>query len=218
MTKYTKPDLRERLKEEIKASGKGGRKGQWSARKAQMLAQEYKRQGGDYAGEKGPRSKHLDKWTEEHWQTKEGSGRAQTGEGMKRYLPERAWDLLSEKQKKETEQKKKGGKKQFVPNTRPARAARAYVDHGDATMLDQGQLKRLTKNEVVDIARQYDIRGRTRMKKADLASVLSKGFSKANSGMTKDELLKQADAYGVKHSRRRDELIHDIVHAAAQGR
>ncbi|MBD3241910.1 MAG: hypothetical protein GF331_15075 [Chitinivibrionales bacterium] len=213
-TKYTEPDLRERLKEEIKASNKGGRAGQWSARKAQLLAQEYKRQGGDYKGSKGKRSKHLDKWTEEHWQTRGGKGKADTGKEMKRYLPERAWDLLSEKQKKETDQQKRKAGKQFVPNTRAARAARAYVDHGDATMLDESQLKRLTRNEVVDLARQYDISGRSKMKKADLARVLSKGFSKANSGMTKDELLKQAEAYGVKQSRRKDTLIHDIVSAS----
>ena len=45
---YTKPTLRKRLFEEIKASGKGGSPGQWSARKAQMLAQKYKASGGGY--------------------------------------------------------------------------------------------------------------------------------------------------------------------------
>jgi hypothetical protein len=43
---YTKPELRERLKNEIKSSSKGGKPGQWSARKAQLLAQAYKRKGG----------------------------------------------------------------------------------------------------------------------------------------------------------------------------
>jgi hypothetical protein len=45
---YTKPTLRKRLFEKIKAGGKGGKPGQWSARKAQMLAREYKAQGGGY--------------------------------------------------------------------------------------------------------------------------------------------------------------------------
>lgn len=45
---YTKPTLRKRLFESIKAGGKGGKPGQWSARKAQMLAKEYKAQGGGY--------------------------------------------------------------------------------------------------------------------------------------------------------------------------
>lgn len=45
---YTKPALRKRLFESIKAGGKGGSPGQWSARKAQMLAREYKAKGGGY--------------------------------------------------------------------------------------------------------------------------------------------------------------------------
>ena len=45
---YTKPGMRKRLFERIKAGGKGGRPGQWSARKAQMLAQAYKKAGGGY--------------------------------------------------------------------------------------------------------------------------------------------------------------------------
>ena len=45
---YTKPGMRKRLFEKIKAGGKGGRPGQWSARKAQMLAREYKAAGGGY--------------------------------------------------------------------------------------------------------------------------------------------------------------------------
>lgn len=45
---YTKPAMRKRLFDKIKAGGKGGKPGQWSARKAQMLAREYKSQGGGY--------------------------------------------------------------------------------------------------------------------------------------------------------------------------
>jgi len=45
---YTKPAMRERLFNKIKASDKGGKPGQWSARKAQMLAKEYKANGGGY--------------------------------------------------------------------------------------------------------------------------------------------------------------------------
>jgi hypothetical protein len=45
---YTKPAMRKRLFEKIKAGGKGGKPGQWSARKAQMLAKEYKAKGGGY--------------------------------------------------------------------------------------------------------------------------------------------------------------------------
>ena len=45
---YTKPALRKRLFNIIKAGSKGGKPGQWSARKAQMLAREYKAAGGGY--------------------------------------------------------------------------------------------------------------------------------------------------------------------------
>ncbi len=45
---YTKPKMREGLFKKIKAGSKGGKPGQWSARKAQMLAKEYKDKGGGY--------------------------------------------------------------------------------------------------------------------------------------------------------------------------
>ena len=45
---YTKPAMRRRLYERILAGDKGGKPGQWSARKAQMLAREYKANGGGY--------------------------------------------------------------------------------------------------------------------------------------------------------------------------
>jgi hypothetical protein len=45
---YTKPSLRKSIFERIKAGGKGGAPGQWSARKAQMVAKEYKAKGGGY--------------------------------------------------------------------------------------------------------------------------------------------------------------------------
>jgi hypothetical protein len=45
---YTKPGMRKALFNKIKAGGKGGAPGQWSARKAQMLAQQYKKSGGGY--------------------------------------------------------------------------------------------------------------------------------------------------------------------------
>lgn len=45
---YTKPTLRKKIFQKIKAGDKGGSPGQWSARKAQLLAAEYKRAGGGY--------------------------------------------------------------------------------------------------------------------------------------------------------------------------
>ena len=45
---YTKPAMRRALFQRIKAGDKGGKPGQWSARKAQMLAKAYKDKGGGY--------------------------------------------------------------------------------------------------------------------------------------------------------------------------
>lgn len=45
---YTKPTMRKRLFEKIKRGTKGGDPGEWSARKAQLLAREYKKRGGGY--------------------------------------------------------------------------------------------------------------------------------------------------------------------------
>jgi UTP:GlnB (protein PII) uridylyltransferase len=69
--KYTKPGMRERIKDRIIAGSKGGKPGQWSARKAQLLAQEYEKSGGDYRGGKGKSQKSLEKWGKEKWMTKD---------------------------------------------------------------------------------------------------------------------------------------------------
>ena len=45
---YTKPTMRKRLFNQIKAGSKGGSRGQWTARKAQLLARKYKAAGGGY--------------------------------------------------------------------------------------------------------------------------------------------------------------------------
>lgn len=45
---YTKPSMRKSLFNRIKAGSKGGNPGQWSARKAQLLASQYKKKGGGY--------------------------------------------------------------------------------------------------------------------------------------------------------------------------
>ena len=67
---YTKPEMRERIKDRIMAGSKGGKPGQWSARKAQLLAQEYKKKGGGYKGEKTEGQKSLKRWGKQKWMTK----------------------------------------------------------------------------------------------------------------------------------------------------
>ena len=123
---YTDPELRDRLKAEITAGDKGGRPGQWSARKAQLLAHEYEQAGGGYLGEKTEAQEHLEEWTEEEWTTIDGKP-AERGEEMARYLPKEAWEQLTPAQRRATDRKKRAASKegeQFVPNTGPAREAR----------------------------------------------------------------------------------------------
>ena len=93
---YTDTALRERIKKRVMASTKGGKAGQWSARKAQLVAQEYEKAGGGYTGGKTKAQKSLSKWTGEEWGTKSGKPSTQgpkaTGE---RYLPKAAREALS---------------------------------------------------------------------------------------------------------------------------
>ena len=124
--RYTDPALRERLKRRITAGTKGGRAGQWSARKAQLLARAYEEAGGGYTGGRDERQRHLAEWTEEHWTTADGAP-AERGDGTHRYLPEKAWGKLTAAQKRATDRKKVAGSRrgeQFVANTGAARRAR----------------------------------------------------------------------------------------------
>jgi len=124
---YTDPALRERLKHEITEGDKGGKPGQWSARKAQLLVHEYEKAGGGYLGDHPTDAqKHLHEWTEEDWTTADGKP-AEREDGMHRYLPKEAWDKLTPEEKTATEQKKHEGDQeghQFVANTDAAKHAR----------------------------------------------------------------------------------------------
>ncbi len=123
---YTKPELREQVKAEVMAGDKGGKPGQWSARKAQLVAHEYEARGGGYKHERTEAQEHLHEWTAEHWQTSDGKPAERPG-GTTRYLPAEAWEKLSPAERKATNAKKvKGsrGGKQFVANTGAAAKAR----------------------------------------------------------------------------------------------
>ena len=125
--KYTHPQMREKIKEEIKSGEKGGKKAQWSARKSQLLTKEYEKHGGGYKGEKDENQKNLEKWSGEEWQTQEGTANAREGGETARYLPRKAWEELSEEEKRATEEKKRQGSRQseqYVSNTEEAREAR----------------------------------------------------------------------------------------------
>ena len=127
---YTDPELRARLKEEIKAGDRGGRPGRWSARKSQLLVTEYERQGGGYRheGERTASQRHLEQWTEQDWHTADGSPDARDGGSTHRYLPDAAWALLSPAEQRETERAKQDGDGQHVPNPDAAQEARKAAE------------------------------------------------------------------------------------------
>ncbi len=125
---YTKPELREKLKEKIRKGDKGGRKGEWSARKSQLLVNEYEKAGGGYtSGKRTKKQTDLEDWGDEEWTTRAGKT-AVRGDKTHRYLPKKAWDKLSKEEKEATDAKKvkdDDGKTQYVQNTAKAKKARS---------------------------------------------------------------------------------------------
>jgi hypothetical protein len=115
----------------VKAGDKGGKPGQWSARKAQLATQRYKKSGGGYSGPKTKAQKSLSKWTDEEWGTKSGKPSTQgpkaTGE---RYLPKKAREALTSAEYAATTKAKRAGTKagkQFVKQPkRVAKKTAAY--------------------------------------------------------------------------------------------
>ena len=121
-----------RIVSSVKAGDKGGSPGQWSARKAQLATQRYKKSGGGYSGPKTEAQKSLSKWTEQDWGTKSGKNSTQgpkaTGE---RYLPKKAIQSLTSKEYAATTKAKRVGTaagKQFVRQPKAiARKTTEYI-------------------------------------------------------------------------------------------
>jgi hypothetical protein len=143
---YTKPELRERIKARVMAGSDGGKPGQWSARKAQLVAQKYEDAGGGYKGGKTESQKSLSKWTDQKWTTSDGKPAERKG-GTTRYLPEKAWDKLSPGERAATNAKKREGSRkgeQFVQNTEAAAEARKeamykFASDGGAWQRSEGK-------------------------------------------------------------------------------
>lgn len=106
--KKTKPSMWRNIVASVKAGSKGGKPGQWSARKAQLATLQYKKAGGGYSGKKSA-SNALTRWTKQKWRTKSGKPSLQTGE---RYLPEAAIKKLSPQEYAATTRAKREGSKQ----------------------------------------------------------------------------------------------------------
>jgi hypothetical protein len=123
--KKSNPAKWKRIVAAVKAGSKGGRPGQWSARKAQIAVARYKKSGGGYSGAK-KKSNSLSKWSKQKWRTSDGK---KSG-GKKRYLPDAAWKALSPAEKRATNRAKAAGNKkgkQFVKQPkRIAKKVRRY--------------------------------------------------------------------------------------------
>lgn len=110
--KKSNPGKWKRIVAAVKAGTKGGRAGQWSARKAQIAVARYKKSGGGYRGAKKS-SNSLAKWSRQKWRTSDGK----PSRGKKRYLPDAAWRALSKSERLATNRAKAEGNKkgkQFV--------------------------------------------------------------------------------------------------------
>jgi hypothetical protein len=167
--KYNKPELRDKIKQELKQSDKGGKPGQWSARKSQLLVKEYEKQGGGYTGEKDEKAHSLEEWTKQEWQTKDGQSQARQKDKTKRYLPKEVWNKLTEQEKNEAEQTKvKGSKKgdQHIVYTKAVKKALQEVKNNTD--------KEPTKADLYDQAQKLNIEGRSKMNKAQLQKAIDK--------------------------------------------
>lgn len=177
--KYTKPKLREEIKDDLQSSGKGGKPGQWSARKSQMLVQEYEKQGGGYSTDtRDEAARSLERWTDQDWQTIDGDGDARDGKRTRRYLPKAVWDALSDAEKREAERTKttqslKGKRK--VPWTPAITRAFARLEGSSSSSSSASSRSKSdspTRQQLYERASALDISGRSRMTRAQLQKAI----------------------------------------------
>lgn len=105
-TKRTKPKLWKGIVARVKAGSKGGRRGVWTARKAQLATARYKKAGGGYRGRKSSKNS-LTKWSKQDWGyvSKRDAKKPRSQRG--RYLPKKVRESLTKGQKAYTNRKKR---------------------------------------------------------------------------------------------------------------
>ena len=165
--RYTDPALRDKIKDEVMKGDKGGKAGQWSARKAQLVASEYEHAGGGYKQEPDEQQKSLQHWGDEHWRTSDGAKAEREG-GTTRYLPDEAWNKLSKEEQDATNRKKQQGSrkgKQFVANTEKATAATKSAKKSGRATKAAGKAPAVRETAVKSPA-QKSVPGKTAAKKA----------------------------------------------------
>ena len=164
VAKKADPKLWDKVKREITAGDKGGKPGQWSARKAQLASHAYQERGGTYVGKKdGDNS--LQQWSKEEWDTKSGKKSGETGE---RYLPKQAREELSAEEYRRTTAKKRADTKagrQF--SKQPGDGAAKSARHRTT-----GKGGGKTRAELYEEAKRRNIPGRSSMDKAQLERAL----------------------------------------------
>ena len=106
----TKPALWKRIVSSVKSGSKGGRSGQWSARKAQIATARYKKAGGGYKGKKSS-SNSLSKWSKQKWDYVSKGDKKKPRKKRGRYLPESVRKSLTKSQKASTNKKKRAASK-----------------------------------------------------------------------------------------------------------
>ncbi|MBL6080077.1 hypothetical protein JMJ56_18815 [Belnapia sp. T18] len=163
--KRTDPGLWDRVKHDVTESDKGGESGQWSARKAQMAVQEYKRRGGGYEGPQRA-DNNLHRWTGEDWQTGSGKRSRDTGE---RYLPKEAHEDLSPAEYRRTSEKKhRDMEAGHQHSAQPADVAQKTARHR------HGGAEEPSKAALMEEARHRNLPGRSKMDKPALRRALGR--------------------------------------------
>ena len=198
--KKTDPELWEAVKKEVTEGDKGGEPGQWSARKAQMAVQAYKRQGGGYDDEDGPSKSEtsLHEWTEEDWGTRSGEESGETGE---RYLPRRVLMLLTDDEYERSTKAKKDADGQYADQPDDVAEKVSRIKDGGPT-----------KDMLEERARELEIEGRSSMTKDELLDAIEDATDE--NGRAKDEGGDEGDL----SDKTRDELYEMARDRDVEGR
>ena len=164
------PKLWDKVKKDVTKSDKGGKPGQWSARKAQMASKEYKEEGGGYEGKKSD-DNSLQQWSDEDWGTKSGEKSGETGE---RYLPKEARDDLSKEEYKRTSDKKRADtKKGKQHSSQPADVKAKTAKHRSTGDGKSDPKSAPSRAELYEKAKKQNIPGRSKMSRAELEKAVA---------------------------------------------
>ncbi len=158
----TDPKLWDKIKAKVEAGDKGGKPGQWSARKAQLAVHDYKAAGGGYKGKKTA-DNHLAQWTKEDWGTKSGKDSEDTGE---RYLPKKAREKMDGAEYKKSSDKKRADTAKGKQHSKQPEQAAATTKGARLEELPVAELRKKAATAKID--------GRSKMTKAALIEALSK--------------------------------------------